>query len=50
MKRFFETECKYEDGSYALWSLIDEQGSSLAKIGVKVIKGYQEAYKKKDCI
>jgi len=50
MKRYWELKCEYDDGKFRLWTLINGQGSSLAKTGVKAVKGYQEAYESKNCV
>ena len=40
IKRYFKEKCKYNDGLFRLWALMNRQGLYLAKTGMKAIKGY----------
>ena len=50
MKHYCQEKSKYNDSQFGLWALIDRQGSTLAKTGIKAVKEYTEAYKTKDCL
>ena len=49
MKCFFEKNTDYDDGLFGSWAILECQGSSLDKTGVKSVKGCGDACKKKDC-